>query len=78
MLELKASKGWAAKTDPMMIARSYYMLADYPKADETFGKIVAAEPKNFEAHLFLARTASQMDPESTQGLAAPKFETNSK
>lgn len=74
MLQLKAQKGQAAKTDAMMIARSHYMLADYPKAEEAFTKIVADDPKNFDAHLFLARSASMMDPESTAGLAKPKFE----
>jgi tetratricopeptide (TPR) repeat protein len=74
MLELKAEKGQADKGDAMMIARSYYNLKDYQNADSAYNKIVAADPKNIDAHLWLARTASQMDPESEAGLAAPKFE----
>jgi tetratricopeptide (TPR) repeat protein len=72
--ELKAQKGWSDKSDPTMIARSYYNLADYPKAEETFNKIVEADPKNIDAHLWLARTVNYMDPESKNGLAVPKFE----
>jgi tetratricopeptide (TPR) repeat protein len=74
MFELKAQKGWADKSDSTVIARAYYYMKDYQKADEAFSKIVAANPQNIEAHLWLARTASYLDPEFEQGLAAQKFE----
>jgi tetratricopeptide (TPR) repeat protein len=74
MFNLKAEKGWSEKNDAMMVARSYYNMKDYLKADEAFGNMITKDPGNIEAHLWLARTASQMDPESEQGLAVPKFE----
>lgn len=74
MFNLKAEKGWSEKNDAMMVARSYYNMKDYLKADEAFSKMIAKDPANIEAHLWLARTASQMDPDSEQGLAVPKFE----
>ena len=74
MFELKAQKGWADKPDPMMIARSYYNMKDYQKADEAFNKVIGIDPKNIEALLWLARTSYQMDPDYLLGLAAPKFE----
>ncbi len=74
MFELKAKKGIPGKSDAIYIARSYYNLKDYAKADEAFGKIVENDPANIDAHLWLARNASNQDADNTQGLAAPKFE----
>jgi tetratricopeptide (TPR) repeat protein len=75
MYELKALKGWAAKGDPMTVGKCYYQLKDNKKADDTFSKIIAAEPDNIPAYLYLARTYSNMeDPSNRVGLAAPKFE----
>jgi tetratricopeptide (TPR) repeat protein len=72
---LKAQKGWAGKGDPMIVGKCYYQLKDIKMADATFSKIVAEEPNNIQAHLYLARTYSNMeDPSNRQGLAAPKFE----
>lgn len=73
-LELKAKKGVSGKSDALLIARSYYNLKDFQKADEAFGKIVENDPKNIDAYLWMARNASNQDPENTLGLAAPKFE----
>ncbi len=72
--QLKAQKGWADKADPTMIARAYYNMEDYPKAEESFKKLIETDPKNIDAILFLARTESRIDPESELGLAAPVFE----
>ncbi len=74
MLQLKAEKGWSDPADPVMIARAYYNMKDYTKAEEAFTAIIEKTPKNIDAHLWLARTASQMDPDSDLGLAYPKFE----
>jgi tetratricopeptide (TPR) repeat protein len=49
-------------------------MKDYTKAEESFNKLIEKNPKNIDAHLWLARTASQMDPESDLGLAYPKFQ----
>ncbi|MFO7371416.1 MAG: tetratricopeptide repeat protein [Bacteroidales bacterium] len=74
MFEMKAQKGKEGKADAIFIARAYYNLKDFAKAEETFAKIVEEDPSNIDAHLWLARNASNQDPENTLGLAAPKFE----
>jgi len=58
----------------MLIGKSYYQLAQYPKADSIFNKVIEAQPDNMQAYVFLARTASSMDPTNELGLAQPKFE----
>jgi tetratricopeptide (TPR) repeat protein len=80
--QLKAAKGQADKNDPMLIGKAYYSLAmasrspqDIDNADAAFSKIVADDPGNIEAHSYLARSVSLRDPESKQGLAAPRFES---
>jgi tetratricopeptide (TPR) repeat protein len=72
--QLKAQKGWADKTDPIMIARSYYNMKDSENALKAFGDILANDPKNVDAALYQARTASNMDPDMVTGAAAPYFE----
>jgi tetratricopeptide (TPR) repeat protein len=74
MYNLKASKGWAGKSDPMLIGKCYYQLKDLQNADKTFSGIIAQDPANVQAHLYLSRTYSMMDPSSKEGLARPKFE----
>jgi tetratricopeptide (TPR) repeat protein len=73
-LQLKEEKGWTDKTDPVMIARAYYNMKDYPNAELAFNKLVEADPANVDAYLYLARIASNMDTDNEQGLAFPKFE----
>ncbi len=74
MFELKAKKGIPGKSDAIYIARSYYNLKDFARADEAFGKIIENDPKNIDAYLWRARNASNQDPDQSQGLAAPIFE----
>jgi tetratricopeptide (TPR) repeat protein len=74
VFQLKAEKGWEDKPDKIMIARAYYNMKDFPKAQEAFTNIVNNDPANIDARLWLARTASSMDPDLSQGLAAPVFE----
>lgn len=74
-LNLKNKKGKTDKDDLMLIGKSYYQLADFAKADSVFNLVVASQPENMQAYLYIARTASSMDPTSEQGLAHPKFET---
>jgi tetratricopeptide (TPR) repeat protein len=58
----------------MLIGKSYYQLKEYHNADSIFNKIILAQPDNMQAYLYLARTASSLDPTSELGLAQPKFE----
>lgn len=73
-LNLKNRKGKSDKDDMMLIGKAYYQLAEYPKADSIFNKVIIAQPDNMQAYVFLARTASSMDPTNELGLAQPKFE----
>ena len=50
-------------------------IAALKKADEIYGKIAAESPSNkMYAAMMRARINSQLDPESTQGLAKPYYE----
>ncbi len=73
IFELKAAKGQAGKGDPMLIGKSYYQLNNLSKSDSVFSSIIQSNPEDIQAYLYLARTYSNMDPSSEQGLAAPKF-----
>jgi len=73
MFALKASKGKADKGDAMLVGKAYYQMNELPKADSVFSAIIAEQPDNMQAYLYLARTYSNMDPTSESGLAIPKF-----
>jgi tetratricopeptide (TPR) repeat protein len=73
-INLKNQKGRTDKDDMMLIGKSYYQLKEYHNADSIFNKIIVAQPDNMQAYLYLARTASNLDPTSELGLAQPKFE----
>jgi tetratricopeptide (TPR) repeat protein len=73
-INLKNQKGRTDKDDMMLIGKSYYQLKEYHNADSIFNKIILAQPDNMQAYLYLARTASSLDPTSELGLAQPKFE----
>jgi len=74
-LNIKDKKGKAGKDDLMLIGKAYYQLGEFQKADSVFTKVIAAQPDNMQAYLYLARTASSLDPTSELGLAQPKFES---
>jgi tetratricopeptide (TPR) repeat protein len=75
MYELKNKLGKTDKTDPMQIGKAAYMMKDLKKADEVFTKIVAEDPTNIEALLYLARTYSLKEEGGERGQAIPKFES---
>ncbi|HEX2394700.1 MAG TPA: tetratricopeptide repeat protein [Bacteroidales bacterium] len=72
--ELLAEKGWSGKTDKTMIARAYYNMKDNEKALQAFTDLLNENPQNVDAALYLARTASNMDPDMVEGKAEPYFE----
>jgi tetratricopeptide (TPR) repeat protein len=74
-LNIKNRKGKSDKDDLMLIGKSYYQLAEFHNADSVFSKIIEVQPDNMQAYVYLARTASSMDPTSELGLAQPKFES---
>jgi Tfp pilus assembly protein PilF len=73
-LNLKNRKGKSDKDDLMLIGKSYYQLKEFHNADSIFNKVIANQPDNMQAYVYLARTASSLDPSSELGLAKPKFE----
>lgn len=74
-LNIKNKKGKSNLDDQMLIGKSYYQLKEFPKADSIFSKVTINQPDNMQAYVYLARTASSMDPTSELGLAQPKFES---
>lgn len=74
-LNIKESKGKSGKDDLMLIGKSYYQLGEFHNADSIFNKVVATQPDNMQAYVYLARSASSLDPTSELGLAQPKFES---
>ena len=73
-LDIKNKKGKSDKEDLMLMGKSYYQLAEFPKADSVFNQIIVNQPDNMQAYVYIARTASSMDPTNELGLAKPKFE----
>jgi len=71
---IKIKKDKPDAEDLMFIGKSYYQLAEFPKADSVFSQIIVNQPDNMQAYLWAARTSSSMDPTSDLGLARPKFE----
>lgn len=61
--------------DIMRIGKSFYNLEMSEKADIVFSRCIELQPDDIEARLFKARTYAQMDPDSKEGLAGPKYET---
>ena len=62
-------------TDYMAIGKAYYTGGKYQRADSVFNIVLGKSPDYVDAHVFIARTYSQMDPETKTGIARPKFET---
>ena len=73
-LNIKNKKGKSDKDDLMLMGKAYYQLAEFPKADSVFNQVVISQPENLQAYLWIARTASSMDPTNELGLVHPKFE----
>jgi tetratricopeptide (TPR) repeat protein len=66
--------GRNSANDYLQVGRAYYRAKDYKKAEQIFNMVVQKWPDNMQAYLMIARTYSQLDPETKQGLAKPKFE----
>jgi tetratricopeptide (TPR) repeat protein len=78
----KAAETWARMMTPgeetfneyMQIGRAYYIGEDYKAADSIFSIAAKRWPDELQAHLYIARTYSRMDPDYNLSLAKPKFE----
>ncbi len=58
----------------MRIGRTYYTGEKYKSADSVFTAITNRFTDYIPAYLWIANTYTRMDPETTMGLAKPKFE----
>jgi tetratricopeptide (TPR) repeat protein len=78
----KAAETWARMLIPgeekveeyMQVGRAFYVGGNYKAADSVFSIVVNRWPENLQAHLYIARTYSRMDPDYSLGLAKPKFD----
>ncbi len=60
--------------DHFKIGQAYYITKQFGKADTTFQKLIELQPNISVGYLWLARTKSQLDPDSEKGLAKPYYE----
>lgn len=60
--------------DLYTLGRTYYHLRRYAEADTVFRKLISEQPNITAGYLWEARTLSNLDPESDQGLAKPYYE----
>jgi len=77
----KAARTWARLIDPadenpesyMQVGRAFYNGKNYKSADSLFNVILKKSPDFLPAHLWLARTATRIDPDNKSDLAKDKF-----
>lgn len=74
LINSKIATGTADANDYMMLGKSYYQLNQYNKADSVFNQVSVKDPNNLDSYVWMANTASSMDPDSKMGLAKPKYE----
>ena len=84
---LDGLKGEKEVSDAFLLGRLYYMAAGstgvnetdkstfLKKADEIFAEVIERVPENYLGYFWRARTNAMSDPESTQGLAKPYYES---
>jgi tetratricopeptide (TPR) repeat protein len=63
-----------ASQDYFALGRAYYFTKQYEKADGVFLKLIELQPNMSVGYLWEARTKSNLDPESENGLAKPYYE----
>jgi len=74
-LEKKISGGKGVNTnDYYTLGKSYFSLGNFTKADTCFGSVIALSPKLPQGYLWRAKTNTQIDKDSKQGLAKPWYE----
>jgi tetratricopeptide (TPR) repeat protein len=74
MLQKKISLGNATTKDYMYLGKTYYQLGQYGKADTVFTMVTQKDPDFLDAYVWIANTYANLDPESKEGLAKPKYE----
>lgn len=71
--KIAAGKGINAN-DYFKLGRAHYFAKDYVKADSAFARVTKDQPNLHIGHLWRAKSNSQLDPDSKQGLAKPHYE----
>jgi len=71
---LMAIRPRATSQDYYTLGRAYYFNGQFPEADSIFLKLIELQPNMTVGYLWEARTKSNLDPESVNGLAKPYYE----
>ncbi len=69
-----AAKKFVTANDYYNIGKAAYFMKDYAKADTSFGMVISLQPKITNGYIWRAKTQTQLDLESTKGLAKPWYE----
>jgi tetratricopeptide (TPR) repeat protein len=72
--ELIAVRTVATSQDLYSLGRAQFYTQAYQQADTTFRKLIELQPTMSVGYLWAARANSNLDPESTKGLALPFYE----
>jgi tetratricopeptide (TPR) repeat protein len=67
-------KSKPSSQDYYTLGRAYYFNKQYEGADTVFQKLIELQPNVSISYLWAARTKSNLDPESENGLAKPYYE----
>jgi tetratricopeptide (TPR) repeat protein len=72
--DLMAIRSRATSQDYYTLGRAYYFNSQFSEADSIFQKLIELQPNMTVGYLWEARTKSNLDPESVNGLAKPYYE----
>ena len=74
MYQRKAELQKATTNDYYRMGQAYYQLQEFGKADTAFMKVTEIQPKLLVGYLWRARSNSNLDPDTKEGLAKPFYE----
>jgi tetratricopeptide (TPR) repeat protein len=74
MYQRKIDVNKATTNDYYRMGQAYYQMQQFGKADTAFMRVTEIQPKLLVGHLWRARSNSNLDPDSKQGLAKPYYE----
>jgi tetratricopeptide (TPR) repeat protein len=72
--DLISGRQKATSQDLYSLGRAQYYVESFHDADSTFKKLIDLQPAMSVGYLWAARTNSNLDPESVNGLALPFYE----
>ncbi|MEX1188568.1 MAG: tetratricopeptide repeat protein [Bacteroidia bacterium] len=74
MYQLKAELQKATTNDYYRMGQAYYQTQEFGKADTAFMKVTEIQPKLLVGYLWRARSNSNLDPDTKEGLAKPYYD----